>query len=619
MVQLLQPSRAAGKRGQKRLLWIGLGVLALAGAGLWLGQDSLSRRYRFWKQDRALRQAKEFIAARDALSAQLALDVALKAAPGNADTIRVAAELLEQVGAAQAMRLRRAVAQLRPDSAEDAARLVFSCLRFRDFNAAKDALSEASPEISREPPMMQAALAFAMATGDTPVADVLLRALRERLPDDLELRQTQALLHLRHPSPEKRAEAQRTLEAIARERPERALRIERDLAGAALEQQDHAEARRRLERVLASPEATLEDRLHKANIELLIDGRPFDEVFAELGAKAGRGVEDSARMLRWLLVQNRAVEAGRWLASLPSEVREERPVRALEADLFAQQGEWDRLAPLLEAGVWGAVPAESVRLAMSARLVEAQNNRALRSEIWDAATQACGGSLSGLTVLHRLATLWRWEKEAEDTLWTVARAYPDQTWAHQALFNAYKERRDTASMRDVLGALRQANGAVPRYRHDWALLTLLREPSPLWNAAKDAMKELHQRQPSNLVFATGYAFALAQAERTDEALAVLDAFPRAEREIAPRLPYVAYVNGMARKAEEVTRLVALARNSGMRYLPEEERLLERAAEAPFRPVAKTKPRRETKNGTGGDETDRDAVASPVGADAPASP
>jgi|GEM_PF-1686642 hypothetical protein len=607
MVQLLQPSRAADKHGRRRLLWIGLGVLVLAGAGLWLGQEPLARRYHFWKQDRALRQAKEFIAARDALSAQLALDVALKAAPGNADTIRVAADILEQVGAAQAMRLRRAVARLRPDSAEDAALLVFSCLRFRDFNAARDALAEASPGISQEPPMLRAALAFALATGDTPVADILLRTLRERLPEDIEIRQTQALLYLRHPDTEKRDEARRTLTEIAREHPERALRIERELAGVALESQDYAEARRRLDHVLASPGATFDDRLHKANIELLIDRRPFAEVFAELTPEAGKDVENAARMMRWLLVQNRGDEAERWLVSLPSAIREERAVRALEADMFAQRRQWDRLASLLEAGVWGAVPPESVRLAMSARLVDAQNNRSLRGEIWEAATHACGGSLSGLTVLHRLATLWGWDKEADDTLWTVVRAYPDQTWAHQALFNTYKERRDTASMRDVLGALRQSNGAVPRYRHDWALLTLLREPSPLWNSAKDVMKELHEQHPTNIVYATGYAFALAQAERPEEALAVLKEFPAAELEIAPRLPYLAYVNGMARNAEEVTRLVGLARGSGMRYLPEEERLIERSAEAPFRPLLKSRSRRGA--GNAGDAEEAGASAS----------
>jgi hypothetical protein len=606
MVQLLHRSGSGRNRGRKRALWT-VGVIVVAGAGLWLTKEPLLWRYRYWKQERALEQAREFVAARDSLNAQLALDVALKAAPGNVDTIRTAADILEQVGAGQSMRLRRAVTQLRPDSAEDAARLVFCCLRFRDFNGAKDALAQASPEISKELPMLQAALAYALATGDAPVADALLTALHEKLPDDRELRVTQALLHLRHPA--KRAEAERYLEQIVGEQPARALRINRELASAALERQDYAEARRRLDLVLADPAATLEDRLQKANVEVLIDNRPFENVYAELNKTGARDAIEAAQMMRWLLVQKRTAEAGKWLTNLPPEIRQDRGMLALEADMFAQAGAWDKLAPMLEAGVWGPVPAECIRLAMSARLVEAQNNRALRGEIWDAATQAARGSLSAYGVLHRLATLWRWEKEVESTLWTVARAYPDQTWAHQALFNSYKEQANTAGMRDVLSLLRQSDGSVPRYRHDWALLTLLREPTPLWNPAKDTMRELHEWQPKNAVYASGYAFALAQAERLDEALAVLNRLPEAEREFGLRLPYVAYVYGMARRSEEVTRLAALAKASGLRYLPEEVRLLETAIEAPSRPAAKIKRVREAKAMTASGESGDPAKAS----------
>jgi hypothetical protein len=569
------------------MLWI-VGFLALAGGGLWLAKEPLLWRYRYWKQQRALEQAKAFVAARDSLNAQLALDVALKAAPGNVDTIRTAADILEQVGAPQSMRLRRAVTQLRPDSPEEAARLVICCLKFRDFNGAKDALAQASPDISKALPMLQAALAYALATGDAPVADALLAALREKLPDDRELRVAQAQIHLRHPSTEKRREAERYLEQVIGELPANALRINRELASAALERQDYPEARRRLDLVLADPAATLEDRLQKANVEVLIENRPFESVYAELNKTDVRDASEAVQMARWLLVQKRTAEAGKWLADLPSSLRQDRGVLAVEADMLAQAGAWDKLAPMLEAGVWGPVPAECIRLAMSARLVEAQNNRALRGEIWNAATQAANGSLSAFGVLHRLASLWGWEKEVESTLWTIARTYPDQTWAHQALFNSYKEQSNTGGMRDVLSALRKADGSVPRYRHDWALLTLLREPNPLWNPAKDTMRELHGWQPKNAVYASGHAFALAQAERLDEALAILNGMSVEDREFVPRLPYVAYVYGMARRSDEVARLVALAKASGTRYLAEEERLLEAALAAPSRPMTKVK-------------------------------
>jgi hypothetical protein len=280
------------------------------------------------------------------------------------------------------------------------------------------------------------------------------------------------------------------------------------------------------------------------------------------------------------------------MGSLPTKIRDDRALRSVEAELLAQKGEWDRLTPLLEAGVWGPIPSEALRLAMSARVVDAQNNRSLRTEIWAAAIQASGGSLSAYSILHRLAVRWEWDTEAENTLWTVVRAYPDQSWAHRALFDTYRAAGNTSGLRDLLGTLRQADGAVPRYRHDWALLTLLREPSPVWNSPKDTMKELHENNRSNPVYATGYAFALAQAEKPEEAVAVIAGLSADDLNYAPRLPYLAFVQGVARRPQEVARITALSEPFQASYLPEEKRLFQQAAEIAVRPPGRPKLRRE---------------------------
>ena len=570
-------------------------VLVLAGVGF-LAKDPLALRYRYWKQARALEQARGFVAKRDAPNAQLALDVALKAVPSDAATIRVAADILEQVGAPQAMRLRRMVTQLLPDSSEDSARLILCCLRFRDFNAAREALAGASPTLSAQLPMMKAALAYALTTADSAVADALLIELRKRLPDDTDLAYSQMLLHLRHPNEEKRAEARRQLDEIAQAHPERALQVNRDLAAAALQAGDYAEARKRCDAVLADPRATLNDRLQKANLDLLIDHVAFDAVYAGLAPLGAKTPADAAQLARWLQVQSRTAEAERLLAALPEDFRKDRDVRAVQADLVAQAKDWNRLAPMLEAGAWGDIPVESVRLAMSAHVVSEQGNTALRAEIWDASIQAAGPSISALMVLQRLAVLWEWNKEAESTLWTLARAFPDQTWAHQALFNIYKEQKNTAGMRNVLVALRQSNEAVPRYQHDWALLTLLRDPSLSWNPAKDTMKKLYEQDQGNATYATGYAFALAQSDRFKEALTVALTVPAADREFPPRLPYMAYVHAMAGKRDEALRFLALAETGGVDYLPEERKLLSQAGETAARQGASARPKREEKAG-----------------------
>lgn len=586
-MQLLETHRGRRKRKTRILVW--LIVLAAIGIGSWQTWDFLQPRYLLWKQKRALNQAKEFIAKHDAPNAQVALEVALQTVPGNPETLRVAADMLEQVGAAQAMRLRRAVVQLQPDSVEDVEALVMCCLRFRDFNAARDALTGMTREQSAKPAGLRAALAFALATDNTPVADALFQQLETELPKDDNLKVAHNLLYLRHPRAERRQQAQQELEKIAAAKPPLALAINRQFAANALLRRDYAEAKKWLTQVVADPAATLTDRLQKANLDLLIDKRPFDPLFAELAPLASKTESDASQFAQWMLVQGRAAETSRWLASLPPAIRQTPAVKAVEADAAVQNSDWDQLAALVGNEAWGPISKETVRFAMAAHTVDTPNRPSLRHETWDLALDSARGSLATLRILQKLAAGWGWDEETERTLWTIARAYPDQTWAHQSLFNLYRKKKDTKSMRDVLGALRESEAAVPRYQHDWALLTMLLDPSNNWNPAKEIMRQLYEGDPSNATYATGYSFALAQMGKGTEALAVVEKLAPADREYPPRQPYLAFVYGVARKNAELEHTVAVAKAPGADFLPEEAYLFTRARTELERKPEKPKP------------------------------
>ena len=574
-MQLLQ-SRDLRRRRPRWKTLVAVVAIAVVGAAGWKAWDSSRPRYLRWKQQRALEQAKEFIEQRDASNAKLALDVALRTLPGNPDVIRTAADMLEQSGSPDAMRLRRTVVQLLPRSAEDAARLVLCCLRFRDFNAAKDALSSTPPDVSAELPMLQAALAFAIATDNRPVADILFEKLRETAPDSDALLHGHAALRLRHPNEEEKLAARRQLEELAARNPELALQIHREFAADALQRRDYVELKKRQTLILADPGATFTDHLQKANVDLLVDKAEFEPLFAKLAPLAVGNESDAVQFTQWLLVQSRAKEADIWLAGLPDDLRKTPAVRAAEADIVAQLGDWDRLTPLLEAGAWGPISRDTLRLAFAARTVDSPSRPSLRRETWDMTLDSATGNLAALRVLQRLAAVWRWEDESERTLWAVARTFPAQTWAHQALFNVYRSRKDIKGMREVMGVLRQSDGTVSRYQHDWALLSLLAEPTANWNPAKDTMRALHEADPANPTYSTGYAFALAQAGKPDEALAIVAKMTETERRYPPRQPFLAFVYGVAKKAEELEQAAKLA--EGVEFLPEETYLFTRARE-----------------------------------------
>ena len=569
-----------------------LGVATLA-LGAWLAYRPAVDRYKLWKQQRALAQARQFIEKRDAPKAKLALDVALTTVPGNPETIRVAAAMLEQIGAAQAMRLRRAVARLAPDSAEDAAALVLCCIRFRDFNAARDALRAMPPALAIKPPALRAALAYALSTDDTPVADAIFNRLREQFPNDDGLGHTHALLRLKHPREEQRLAAHRELEEIARRNPKLAPQINREFVGYALQQRDYADAKARLRVLLAATDATLSDHLQQANIDLLVEQQPFEAVFARVLSHVGKTEGDAAQFLQWLLVQNRAAEADRWLASVGAPLRQTTALKGLEADTVAQLKDWDRLGKLLEDGAWGPLSKETLRLVFAARAVNSPTRATLRRETWEVALESARDNVGTLRVLLRLASLWQWDDEAERTLWTVARTFPDQTWAHQGLFNVYREKKDTVKMRSVLGALRESDGSVPRFQHDWALLTLLLDPTGQWNQPKTTLQQLYESHPTDPNYATGYAFALAQSGKGTEALAIVRKLTPGERDYPPRQPYLAFVFGVAKAAGELKRTTTLA--AGATFLPEENNLFTRAREELARKPEKASPTKAAAN------------------------
>lgn len=571
---LLLTRRSSRHKQLKLILWlITASIVAFVGWKSWqLGVP----RYKAWKQQRALAQAKEFIAARDPQNAQVALEVALKTIPGDVDALRVAADMLEQVGAAQAVRLRRDISRLRPDSAEDAALLVYTAMSFRDFNTARDALAAMTPEVAGRTPALRAALAFALATDNRPIADAAFDRLKAQLPDDVELRFAHATLRLKHPGDTQRAAARAEVERLAAEHPQLALKAYRALASTALQQRDYATARRALESAGRHPEAVLNDQLQLANLDLLIDKQPFPEVFARLTPRVGKTAAEIGQFVQWLLVQRRVSEAASWLATLPADADIQPVVAAARADLSAARSEWDELLRLLERGAWGPLPEETIRLVSAARAIDGQGRPVLRAETWGLALQSTKGQLGALRTLHRLAVLFGWQPEAETTLWSIARAHPNQTWSHQALFDLYHAQRNTANMRDVMNTLRQADPSVARYQHDWAVLALLLDPSATWNAPKRTLEELHQADPANPNYLASYAFALALAGKKKESLEMLARLPEPELSYPPRLPYLAYIYGAAGNAPALTKVAAAATNGN--YLPEEFGLIRRAQE-----------------------------------------
>ena len=399
-MQLLQSRHLSPFRWIPRLLYL---LVAAGVIASWLNRDTLLVRYRLWKQERALSQAREFIDRHDAANAELALRVAIVAVPGNLPTLRAAADMLEQVASPQAMRLRRTVVQLAPDSAEDQAAFVLCCIKFNDLNAARDAMSGIPPKTAATPVALNAALAYALTTGDRPMADVIFQQLEKFYPKSGLLQFDHNRLRLKLPKGPAQQAAQRELTDLAQADPKLAPQIYREFAADAIQRGDYAFAKHWLAMVLADPSATVTDRIQEANIELVIDRKPFESVYPPLAALAAQKPDEITSFVRWLIVQNRADEAVKLLGGLPAAVRDRPDIKRSEADCLAQMKDWDGLLPMVERGAWGPVsvtavgsgraggtPSEATAVgcrmfdSLAARLMEV-----LRKSGWPRTTDAC--------------------------------------------------------------------------------------------------------------------------------------------------------------------------------------------------------------------------------------
>jgi hypothetical protein len=542
--------------------------------GGWFAYGPATNRYRSWKQQRALAQAEAFIAEADYNSAKLALDVALATVPGDPAALRVAADLLEQVGAPEVLPLRRRLIAIDPDSIEDRAALVVSSLRFDDLNGARDAMRDMTPEQANHPAALKAALAYALATNNQPIADVLYGRLSAIEPDNENLQVLHAVLRLKIPRPEASAAARAELVTFSAQ-PRHSLFVNRELMVDAMLRQDTAEAERLATLLAADPRATLADRLHGANLALNVARRPFPEVFAGLEPSVGNDPADVAGLVRWVVLVGHPTEAAAWLQDRSPEVQNHPSVRSARAEVATALADWDELAALVEAGAWGGTTSDTVRLAFSAHLAASRTNVGLKKQIWDEALLAAGPNLVDLSALYRLAAAWGWDDQIEQTLWAVTRAFPAQTWAHQTLFNVYRERKDTTKLLSLASTLRDADATTPRFQYDWALLTMLVHKRSTWSPEKQAVMTLYETDPANPHYATGYALALAQAQRPAEALAIVQKLSSAERSVLERAPYLAYiysVAGMSLEAEEAS----AARPQLGKLLPEELMLFDQA-------------------------------------------
>jgi tetratricopeptide (TPR) repeat protein len=216
-----------------------------------------------------------------------------------------------------------------------------------------------------------------------------------------------------------------------------------------------------------------------------------------------------------------ALIAADWSKTLPEDIRTQYPVPAAIAEAYTNLRDWKRLKPMVAGGNWGH--SDFMRLAVHARVLREEDEVLASRAKWTEAIKATGQRPEALEQLARFASGMKWDAEATDLLWQVARSKDNPQWAIAALREQYAGQGNTRGMLNVATRRLEIDPANLAAKNDVAALSLLLN-SNLERAIALA-REARRRDPENPIIATTYGFAEHLAGNTEEALKIYRGLP----------------------------------------------------------------------------------------------
>ncbi len=527
--------------------------------------------YLGWRGDRAVAEARAFLGKGDLENAGLALQVAMRSAP-KLEAFTVLADVDEAANSQEAVTIRRLAAQIDPGNLPLRLALVSTALKFNDFVTARLTLGACSAAEKQSPAYLRAMAACALLSGDLAAADTLMTRLGDAVRADPGLRLIRDSIWLRGAAPARRAAAHEDLGQLAAD-PAQRLAASRVLLADAFARRQPMAALEAANTLAAEKDASLSDLLDAAAAESFVRGAAGrdPDLIRRIEARAGQSPAAAAHYVRWLLGQGGPAAASSWIEQLPARLRDDPLLLRERANLAALAGNETELRRLLAAGAWGPLSGPAVDFAYGARPAARYGSPDLGQRTWGEALAAAGDSPVGLDGLAHLASAWHWTEAADAAMVFAIRRFP----GNRALFQRFAEylhsRGESRALLQAVRAWREGDAADASRGQDWALLSLLVEPTAAPNEATRLFEGLHRHDPDNPYYTTNYAFALWQLRRFREASALLDTLPPAEKSIPVRAPYLAIVYASAGRRDDAR--AALTRMpSAPALLPEEAAL-----------------------------------------------
>jgi hypothetical protein len=292
----------------------------------------------------------------------------------------------------------------------------------------------------------------------------------------------------------------------------------RPLLESAVAAQDTGRMRRWADALLAHPRRETSDLLNSLLALSRVDPDRFAAALAAEQKSAGSDPVRVTELVSWLAGMDRGAEAIRWARTLPAHVTEAPPVAVALADALRLTGDWRGLLALSGQGNWERL--DFMRQAYQALAAQQLGDNPRHAQLWQSLTEAARRNGGQGAFLAGVVYSWGW-KEPAVGLWEIAAEQPGlAVSALGALARHYQVQRDAEGLHKTFRKLNELRGTEPAVVNNYAYLAaLLGRVDP---RAEEALRGFRAAEPANLDYRSTAAFLLLQDDRPREALALLE-------------------------------------------------------------------------------------------------
>lgn len=494
---------------------------------------------------------------------------ALEHSPLDVEATRIMAKSLEAIGAPEADQWRARLDTLQPDDPENLLARASAALKTGGTETAEAMLERLAPAARDSAAYHSVAASVALSKRDAASAESHWTEALRLEPGQSRHKLNLANLRLESKTPEVREAALDVLREL-RANPATSIEALRILLADALRRRDALLARDAADALVAEKRCTFHDKLTRLSALRMTKDPRSGPYLLELRDAALNEPTELFSLLMWMNTNNLSLMVTEWASRMPPEMLSNPPVALGVAEAYLKTADWQKLQDFTSASKWGEM--DYLRRAFLTRALERLGEEEETAGEWTKAVSAARGHPDAMERLAKFALQAKWDKRAEEIMWTISAQPQGPRWVLEALWqNAFK-RGETAQLQKLSSAMAKKDPKGIGSRNNYAFLSLLTRTNE-GNPHRTA-ESLHREHPENALIASTYALSLHQQGKAEEAVSVMSALKTEDlRQPQVALYYAIFLiaAGHPERAEGYLKL-----STDWPMLPEEKALLDRA-------------------------------------------